>query len=54
MVIEITELYILILVYVTLTLCQGHGMQESKNCCANYLPKLGMDLDGLWRDVENC
>ena len=52
--IDITELYIFILVYVTLTLIQGHGMQESKNFCANYLLKLSMDLDEIWRAVETC
>ena len=52
--IDTTELYILILVYVILTLNQALGIQESKNFCASYLPKLQMDLDGKLHAVETC
>ena len=40
MVIDSAILYILILVPVKLTLLKVTGMQESKNLCASYLPKL--------------
>ena len=52
--IDTTELYILILNYVTLTVIQGHEDAREENCCANYLPKLSMDLDGIWLAVEIC
>ena len=50
--IDTTELYILILVYVTLILIQSHGYASCKHFCANYLPKLLIDWDRIWRVLE--
>ena len=54
--IDTTELYVLILVCVTLTRpwFKIMGMQESKNYCAKYLPKLAIDEDGIGHAVETC
>ena len=35
-----TELYILILVYMTLTIIQGHREERKQNFCSSFLPKL--------------
>ena len=49
-----TDRYILILVFLTVTLIQGHRDSRRENFSANYLPKLSVDLDGIWHAVEAC
>ena len=51
---DTTEIYILVTVYVTVTLFQGHGMQESENLCASYLLKLSVGKHGTGHAVEIC
>ena len=47
-------LHILIPIWLTLTLVQGHGVRESKNFCANYLSKFLIDLNWIWYTIETC
>ena len=50
-----SELYILILVWLTLTLIQGdRSTRKQKNFCASYLTKLSTDLDWIWYTVGTC
>ena len=53
MMIDTIELYILILVEVTLSLIGGHKAQESKTFCVNYFTKFHMNLDVIWCAVED-
>ena len=46
--IDATKLYILTLVYVALTLIQGHRNVRKQNFWASYLTKISVDLDGIW------
>ena len=53
--IDTTELYILIIVHIwPCPWFKVTVMQESKNCCANDLPKLWMDLGLIEHAVETC
>ena len=48
MMIDTTELYILMLVSLTLTMIQAHRVaRKKKNFCASYLPRLWMDVGGV-------
>ena len=49
-----TKSNILILVWVTLTLIQGHRIKERKNICASYHTKFSIGLGGVWYAVETC
>ena len=51
--IDVSVLYIMILVQLTLTLIQGHRSARKKNC-ANYLTKFLINLDGILFSVETC
>ena len=50
--IDTIELYIWILVWLTLTLIQGHrsARKQKKKFCISYLTKFSIDLDGIWSD----
>ena len=52
MMIETAKLYILILVYVTLTLIQGYRDARKDRLYSNCLPKSLMGL--VWNAVETC
>ena len=54
MLIGTTELYILILIFVTLSLTRITVRCKSKIVCAIYLSKFLMDLDGICYAVEIC
>ena len=45
--IDATEFYILILVWVTLTFNQGHMDARKPNSCTDDLTKLSVDLDRI-------
>ena len=53
-VIDMTELSILILVYVTLSLIQSHKHTRKKNFCAKCLTKFTVNLDGIWSSFGTC
>ena len=54
MMIDSTGLCILILVRLTLSLIQGHrDAGKEKNFCANYLPKLLVDSEGIFACFGN-
>ena len=46
-----TELYIFILIFVTLTFIQDHRDARKQRLSICYLPKLWMDLDDI---LESC
>ena len=54
MIVDSIELYILILVSVTLTLIQGHSDAWSKTFYTSYITKFSTDLDGIWYTFETC
>ena len=54
LIIDTTELYILILVFWTLTLIQGHGDARKQKVLSNYFLKLSVDVIGIWHAVETC
>ena len=54
MIIDATVSYILILVYLTLTLIEVIGVQESKNFYTSFLAKCSMDLNRIVNAVEIC
>ena len=45
--IETTKLYILILVWMMLTLIQGHRYMTNQNFGVHFLVNLGIDLDEI-------
>ena len=47
-------LHILILVYLTLTLIQGHRDTRNKEFWVMCLTEFRMELDGTWYVVETC
>ena len=51
----IATTWLYILIWMFLTLIQGHrSAMESKNCCANYLTKFSVDMNGIWYTVQTC
>ena len=53
--IDIVLIYILMLVYLTLTLIQGHRDMRKQKLLYRFFHKVSHeDLDGIWYCVETC
>ena len=54
MMIDSVVLYILVIVFLPLTVIQGHRCARKNLFLAIYLIKFSIDLNGIWCPVETC
>ena len=54
MVIDTVELYILIIVYLTMNLIQGHRSARKPKTAVPVISQFLIDVDGIWCTVETC